>query len=67
MRELFEHAAFRAGLTAARRGVPFHENPLNPGPLSRFARQCEQGWSVVVESMCDQEQLRQPDLVLEVV
>ncbi|MGF6878379.1 hypothetical protein [Paraburkholderia sp. MM5477-R1] len=66
MRELFEQAAFRAGLTAAHRGVPFHENPLKPGPLSCFARQWEQGWSAVVESMCDQEQLRQPGFVLEV-
>lgn len=48
MRELFEQAAFLARSSAARRGIPFHENPLQPGPLSRFARQWDLGWSEFV-------------------
>jgi hypothetical protein len=50
MRELFEKAAFRAGWRAARAGIPFHENPLKLGALSKFSRQWGCGWSAAVES-----------------
>ncbi|MBC8730013.1 hypothetical protein [Paraburkholderia sp. UCT2] len=47
MRELFDAAARKAGSMAARVGIPYHENPLK-GPLRRFARQWELGWSEYV-------------------
>ncbi|MBB2918307.1 hypothetical protein [Cupriavidus alkaliphilus] len=53
MLDLFEIAAFRCGWLAARAGAPHSENPFTRGPLARFERQWDRGWSAHVERACE--------------